>query len=103
MTVAGMEALRAKANVQGRADAIEQFRADFKAVWRQWRAAGEITEQELSDGYAEAASAIQSRKADKGWMDCAAAHFRQMAQDRQADQSRSERIRAEMASAKEAA
>jgi hypothetical protein len=88
--------------VQGRADAIEQFRADFKAVWRSWRAAGEITEQELADGYAEAASAIQARKADKGWMDCASAHFRQMAQDRASDHERAERIRAEMASAKEA-
>jgi hypothetical protein len=101
MTVAGLEALRAKANVQGRADAIEQFRADFKLVWRMEYAHGHLSEAEIEIAYQNASQAVQQRTVDPAWMGYSAASFSTMANAIRRDQERSERIRAEMASAKE--
>jgi hypothetical protein len=101
--ISDLEALRVKANVQGKADAIEQFRADFKAVWSHWRTSGQMTQDERAAGYAEASRAVQANLHDAAWMRGAAEHFAEMADTIRHDTERSERIRAEMAAAREAA
>ena len=41
-----LEALRAKANIEGRQAFLTQFRADFKAMFAHWRQTGQISEVE---------------------------------------------------------
>ena len=57
---------------------IAQFRADFKAAFARWRATGEISEGEAMQQYQGAARAVQEHMHDEGWMQAAAAHFRQL-------------------------
>ncbi|HNU12522.1 MAG TPA: hypothetical protein PKJ45_14345 [Rubrivivax sp.] len=71
---------------------IAQFRADFKAMFARWRAAGELSEQEAMQQYREAAQAAQEHMHDQGWMDAAAAHFRQLCIDTERDDERRVRI-----------
>lgn len=79
---------------------LEQFRADFKAVWRYWRDSGQISEQELAAGYAEASAAVRAKQGDREWMGCAMAHFRRLAEMIEADHAWSARVRADVRAAK---
>lgn len=90
-----LSALSAKANVGATVSALEQFRADFKAVWRYWRDTGQISEQELVAGYAEASAAVRAHQGDREWMECAMAHFRRLAEMIEADCAWNARVRAE--------
>ena len=96
-----MAALRAKANVADTVATLEQFRADFKTVWHYWRATGQISEQELAEGYAEASAAVRANQGDPEFMRCAMAHFRQMAEMVERERTRAEQIRAEVRAEKE--
>jgi len=98
-----LEALRAKANIEGRQAFLTQFRADFKAMFARWRKAGEISEVEAMQQYKDAARAVQERLHDEGWMNAAAAHFRQLCIDTDRDEERSKRIKAEVQAEKQAA
>jgi len=75
---------------------IAQFRADFKAMFARWRAAGELSEQEAMQQYSEAAQAVQEHMHDQGWMAAAAAHFRQLCIETETDKERSVRIASEV-------
>ena len=71
---------------------IAQLRADFKAVFARWRATGEISEGEAMQQYQGAARAVQEHMHDDNWMQAAAAHFRQLCIETEADKERSVRI-----------
>lgn len=90
-----LEALRRKADVQGKSDALNAFRGDFQLVWRTW-----IDRRDESAGaYAEAASNVKQHMSDPDWMASASAHFAQMAGAIRRDQERSAQIKDEMRAA----
>ena len=82
---------------------ITQLRADFKAVFANYRKTGELSEGEAMQQYREAAQAVQEHMHDDDWMRAAAAHFRQLCIDTETDAERSRRIKAEVQAAKQAA
>ena len=82
---------------------IGQLRADFKAVFANYRKTGELSEGEAMQQYREAAQAVQEHMHDDNWMQAAAAHFRQLCIDTETDAERSKRIKAEVQAAKQAA
>ena len=82
---------------------IAQLRADFKAVFANYRKTGELSEDEAMQQYREAAQAVQDHMHDENWMRAAAAHFRQLCIDTETDAERSRRIKAEVHAAKQAA
>lgn len=86
-----------------REKALEQFRLDFKFMWRWWRHCGEISEIEMEQGMKESAAEIRGNKGDPEWMRSCCSHFAQMACDARADIARSERIRDEVRAEREAA
>lgn len=49
-TVAGLEALRTKAGVQEKSNALAAFRDDFALIWNAHRAYGHVTEEERTAG-----------------------------------------------------
>jgi hypothetical protein len=79
---------------------LTQFRADFRAMFSHWRRTGELSEGEAMQQYREAAQAVQSNMHDEGWMQAAAAHFRQLCIDTERDKERSMRIASEVREAK---
>ena len=79
---------------------LTQFRADFKAMFAHWRSVGELSEGEAMQQYREAAQAVQEHMHDEGWMQAAAAHFRQLCIDTETDKERSVRIASEVREAK---
>lgn len=72
--------------------AIAQFRTDFRAMFAHWRRVGELSEGEAMQQYQEAAQAVQSNMHDEGWMQAAAAHFRQLCIETETGKERSVRI-----------
>ena len=82
---------------------INKFRADFKAVFANYRKTGELSEGEAMQQYQEAAQAVQEHMHDDNWMQAAAAHFRQLCIDTETDAERSKRIKAEVQAAKQTA
>ena len=82
---------------------IAQLRADFKAVFANYRKTGELSEGEAMQQYQGAARAVQEHMHDDGWMQAAAAHFRQLCIETETDAERSKRIKAEVQAAKQAA
>ena len=71
---------------------IAQLRADFKAVFANYRKTGELSEDEAMQQYREAAQAVQSNMHDDDWMQAAAAHFRQICIDTEREDERRVRI-----------
>lgn len=71
---------------------IGQLHADFKAVFANYRKTGELSEGEAMQQYREAAQAVQEHMHDEGWLQAAAAHFRQLCIDTETDKERSVRI-----------
>ena len=79
---------------------IGQLRADFKAVFANYRKTGELSEGEAMQQYREAAQAVQEHMHDEGWLQAAAAHFRQICIDTERDDERRIRIANEVREAK---
>ena len=79
---------------------LNQFRADFRAMFAHWRRVGELSEGEAMQQYREAAQAVQEHMHDEGWLQAAAAHFRQLCIDTETDKERSVRIASEVREAK---
>ena len=79
---------------------LTQFRADFRAMFAHWRKTGELSEGEAMQQYREAAQAVQEHMHDEGWMQAAAAHFRQLCIDTETDDERRARIASEAREAK---
>ena len=79
---------------------IAQLRADFKAVFANYRKTGELSEDEAMQQYREAAQAVQEHMHDENWLQAAAAHFRQLCIDTETDKERSVRIASEEREAK---
>lgn len=79
---------------------ITQFRADLRAMFAHWRSVGELSEGEAMQQYREAAQAVQEHMHDEGWLQAAAAHFRQLCIETEADKERSVRIASEVREAK---
>lgn len=75
---------------------IEQFRSDFKRMFDVWRARGELSEDEAMQQYQEAAQAVRDNMHDEGWMQAAAAHFRQLCIETEREDERRVRIANEM-------
>lgn len=71
---------------------LTQFRADFKAVFANYRKTGELSEGEAMQQYRDAAQAVQEHMHDEGWLQAAAAHFRQLCIDTERDDERRVRI-----------
>ena len=71
---------------------IAQLRADFKAVFANYRKTGELSEDEAMQQYREAAQAVQEHMHDENWMTAAAAHFRQLCIDTEREDERRVRI-----------
>ena len=71
---------------------IAQLRADFKAVFANYRKTGELSEDEAMQQYQGAARAVQEHMHDEGWMQAAAAHFRQLCIDTEREDERRVRI-----------
>lgn len=71
---------------------IAQLRADFKAVFANYRKTGELSEDEAMQQYREAAQAVQEHMHDEGWMQDAAAHFRQLCIETEREDERRARI-----------
>ena len=71
---------------------IAQFRADFKAVFANYRKTGELSEDESMQQYREAAQAVQEHMHDEGWIRAASAHFRHLCIETETDKERSVRI-----------
>ena len=87
-----IEKLRELATIEGRASAINQFRSDFKRMFDVWRARGELSEGEAMQQYQEAAQAVRDNMHDQGWIDAAAAHFRQLCIETEREDERRVRI-----------
>lgn len=98
-----LDALRAKTDIRGSNERLEQFRADFKAAWRHWRETGQISDQELAEGYAEASAAVRAHAGDREWMDGAMSHFRGVVAVSERDKTRAKRIRDEVRAEREQA
>ena len=79
---------------------IGQLRADFKAVFANYRKTGELSEDESMQQYRDAAQAVQEHMHDQEWMRAAAAHFRQLCIDTERDDERRIRIANEVREAK---
>lgn len=94
--MSAIEKLRELANIDGRASAINQFRADFRRMFDVWRARGELSEDEAMQQYQEAAQAVRDNMHDEGWMQAAAAHFRQLCIETEREDERRVRIANEM-------
>lgn len=75
---------------------LEQFRADFKAVWRWWRHCGYLSEDEMKRGMDRNAKDIKARIGDKDWIANEALLYATEAEAMRRDIARSERIKAEM-------
>ena len=71
---------------------IAQLRADFKAVFANYRKTGELSEDEAMQQYREAAQTVQEHMHDENWMQAAAAHFRQLCIDTEREDERRVRI-----------
>ena len=71
---------------------LAQFRTYFRATFAHWRKTGELSEGEAMQQYREAAQAVQEHMHDEGWLQAAAAHFRQLCIDTETDKERSVRI-----------
>ena len=71
---------------------IAQLRADFKAVFANYRKTGELSEGEAMQQYREAAQAVQEHMHDETWMQAAAAHFRQLCIETEREDERRVRI-----------
>ena len=71
---------------------IAQLRADFKAVFANYRKTGELSEGEAMQQYQGAARAVQEHMHDENWMQAAAAHFRQLCIDTEREDERRVRI-----------
>lgn len=71
---------------------ITRLRADFKAVFANYRKTGELSEDEAMQQYREAAQAVQEHMHDEDWMNAAAAHFRQLCIETERDEERRVRI-----------
>ena len=71
---------------------IAQLRADFKAVFANYRKTGELSEDEAMQQYREAAQAVQEHMHDETWMQAAAAHFRQLCIETEREDERRVRI-----------
>lgn len=71
---------------------IGQLRADFKAVFANYRKTGELSEGEAMQQYREAAQAVQEHMHDENWLQAAAAHFRQLCIETERDDERRVRI-----------
>lgn len=71
---------------------IGQLRADFKAVFANYRKTGELSEGEAMQQYREAAQAVQEHMHDETWLQAAAAHFRQLCIETERDDERRVRI-----------
>ena len=71
---------------------IGQLRADFKAVFANYRKTGELSEGEAMQQYQGAARAVQEHMHDENWMQAAAAHFRQLCIDTEREDERRVRI-----------
>ena len=71
---------------------IAQLRADFKAVFANYRKTGELSEGEAMQQYQGAARAVQEHMHDDGWMQAAAAHFRQLCIETEREDERRVRI-----------
>jgi len=71
---------------------IAQLRADFKAVFANYRKTGELSEDEAMQQYREAAQAMQEHMHDENWLQAAAAHFRQLCIDTEREDERRVRI-----------
>ena len=79
---------------------LTQLRADFKAVFANYRKTGELSEGEAMQQYREAAQAVQEHMHDENWLQAAAAHFRQLCSDTEIAKERSMRIASEVREAK---
>lgn len=79
---------------------IAQLRADFKAVFANYRKTGELSEDEAMQQYQGAARAVQEHMHDEGWMQAAAAHFRQLCIETEREDERRVRIANEVRAAK---
>ncbi|THF64337.1 hypothetical protein [Pseudothauera rhizosphaerae] len=97
-----LAACAARADIAERAAGMEQFRADFKSVWRWRRECGEISAAEFESSYAQASEAVREHAGDAEWMRCAMADYRQQALQRERDTERAERIRAAVRAENEA-
>ena len=82
--------------VDKKADAIAQFRADFKTVFAHYRASGELAQDEAAAQMREASAAVQDHLHDADWMACAAAHFRRMAAQIEHEKTRAKAIAADV-------
>lgn len=82
---------------------IAQLRADFKAVFANYRKTGELSEGEAMQQYQGAARAVQEHMHDDNWMQAAAAHFRQLCIETEREDERSKWIKAEVQAAKQTA
>ena len=71
---------------------IAQLRADFKAVFANYRKTGELSEGEAMQQYQGAARAVQEHMHDENWMQAAAAHFRQLCIETEREDERRVRI-----------
>ena len=71
---------------------IAQLRADFKAVFANYRKTGELSEDEAMQQYQGAARAVQEHMHDENWMQAAAAHFRQLCIETEREDERRVRI-----------
>lgn len=80
---------------------LEQFRADFKRMFAHWHAIGDLSEIEAMSEYRTASVAVQDHMHDPDWMAGAAAHFRQMVEQTEAQAQRSMRIASEVRAMKE--
>lgn len=95
-TIAGLDALRAKAGVQERSDALASLRADFALIWKTHRAYGYVSEDERDDGVKAEGEMIRASLCNTEAMQAISALCQEAADAIRRDQSRAERIRAEV-------
>lgn len=98
----GLQALASRADIAGRAERMDQFRADFKAVWRWYRDAGELSPAEYAEQYAEATEFVKSSLSNAELISCVMNGYRTKALEIARDRARSERIAAEVRAQREA-
>lgn len=101
-TISELEALRAKAGVQEKSDALAALRDDFLLIWNAHRAYGYVSESERYAGVMADGEIVQSSKRSALELSALTKLCADSADAIRRDQSRAERIRAEVRAQKEA-
>jgi hypothetical protein len=90
-----------RARITERAERMTAFRADFKTVWKWYRHAGYLSQDEYEREYAESGQQVRTWLSDPNKLAPVIEAYRTKAAEIERDYARSVRIKAEIAAERE--